>query len=90
MGLHFWLESNKNLLPNSSQVDVVVMDNLKPHKVAGVCVTIEARGAKVHYLPPYSPEFNPIEKVFSKIKTLLRVAGARWPIPFFFSSFSTT
>jgi len=49
-----------------------VMDNLSSHKVAGVEKAIEAVGAEVLYLPPYSPDFNPIENVFSKLKTMLR------------------
>jgi transposase len=57
--------------------DVVVMDNLSSHKVAGVRERIEAAGAKLLYLPPYSPDLNPIEKGWSKIKQLLRTAKAR-------------
>lgn len=57
---------------------VVVMDNLAAHKVAGVRQLIEARGAQLLYLPPYSPDFNPIEQAWSKIKQLLRGAKARW------------
>ena len=57
--------------------DVVVMDNLPAHKVAGVREAVEAAGARVAYLPPYSPDFNPIEKAFSKLKALLRKAAAR-------------
>ena len=56
---------------------VVVMDNLAAHKVAGVRQLIEARGAQLLYLPPYSPDFNPIEQAWSKIKQLLRAAKAR-------------
>ena len=57
--------------------DVVVMDNLAAHKVAGVTQAIRAVGASVMYLPPYSPDLNPIEQVFAKLKTLLRKAEAR-------------
>lgn len=57
--------------------DVVVMDNLSSHKVAGVRERIEAAGATLLYLPPYSPDLNPIEKGWSKIKQLLRAAKAR-------------
>jgi transposase len=57
--------------------DVVVMDNLSSHKVAGVKERIEAAGARLLYLPPYSPDLNPIEKGWSKIKQLLRAAKAR-------------
>ena len=57
--------------------DVVVLDNLPAHKVAGLAELVEARGAKLLYLPPYSPDFNPIELAFSKLKTWLRTAQAR-------------
>jgi transposase len=63
--------------PTLEAGDVVVMDNLKAHKVAGVEEAIEARGARLEYLPPYSPDFNPIEKCWSKVKTFLRRAKAR-------------
>jgi transposase len=57
--------------------DVVVMDNLSSHKVRGVRELIEKAGAQVLYLPPYSPDLNPIEKAWSKIKQILRSAKAR-------------
>lgn len=57
--------------------DVVVMDNLASHKVAGIRAAIEAAGAELRYLPPYSPDFNPIEQFFAKLKALLRKAAAR-------------
>ena len=57
--------------------DLVVLDNLSSHKVAGVRKTIESRGAALLYLPPYSPDLNPIEKLFSKLKALLRKAAKR-------------
>ena len=57
--------------------DVVVLDNLSAHKVAGLAELVEARGARLLYLPPYSPDFNPIELAFSKLKTWLRTAQAR-------------
>jgi transposase len=57
--------------------DIVVMDNLPSHKVAGIRETIEAAGAELRYLPPYSPDFNPIEQFFAKLKALLRKAAAR-------------
>lgn len=57
--------------------DVVVMDNLPAHRVKGVRSAIERAGAKLLYLPPYSPDFNPIEQAFSKLKALLRKAAAR-------------
>ena len=57
--------------------DIVIMDNLPAHKVDGVRDAIEAAGASLLYLLPYSPDFNPIEKAFSKLKALLRKAAAR-------------
>lgn len=57
--------------------DIVVMDNLAVHKVAGIAERIAARGARVEYLPPYSPDFNPIEQAWSKLKTALRQRKAR-------------
>ena len=65
------------LAPTLAEGDIVVMDNLGSHKVAGVREAIEARGASVLYLPAYSPDFNPIEQVFAKLKELLRAAAAR-------------
>lgn len=65
------------LAPTLRPGDVVVMDNLSAHKVAGVRAAIEAVGASVLYLPPYSPDLNPIEQVFAKLKALLRKAAAR-------------
>jgi transposase len=63
----------KDLAPG----DIVIMDNLPAHKVAGVRRAIEAAGASLLYLPPYSPDFNPIEMAFSKLKAILRKAAAR-------------
>jgi transposase len=65
------------LAPQLRAGDVVVMDNLSPHKAAGVRQAIEAVGASVRYLPPYSPDFNPIENMWSKLKRWLRSLGAR-------------
>lgn len=65
------------LCPQLQAGDVVVMDNLSSHKVAGVRERIEAAGAKLLYLPPYSPDLNPIEKAWSKLKQLLRSVKAR-------------
>ena len=65
------------LAPTLSPGDIVVMDNLPAHKVAGVAQAIEARGAELRYLPPYSPDLNPIEQMFAKLKALLRNAAAR-------------
>jgi transposase len=56
---------------------LVIMDNLKAHKVAGIRETIEATGARLQYLPPYSPELSPIECCWSKLKTFLRARAAR-------------
>jgi transposase len=60
------------LVPTLKEEDIVVLDNMNSHKVAGVKEAIETVGAKVLYLPSYSPDFNPIEHVFSKLKTLAR------------------
>jgi transposase len=65
------------LVPELTSGDVVIMDNLPAHKVAGVRQAIEAAGARLLYLPPYSPDFNPIEMAFSKFKALLRATAAR-------------
>ena len=65
------------LCPRLVPGQVVIMDNLPAHKVAGVRRLIEATGAHVLYLPPYSPDFNPIEQAWSKIKQHLRSAKAR-------------
>ncbi len=65
------------LAPRLEAGEVVVLDNLPAHKVAGVRALIEARGAQLLYLPPYSPDFNPIEKAWSKIKQHLRSAKSR-------------
>jgi transposase len=65
------------LVPTLRQGDVVVMDNLASHKVAGIKEAIEAAGAELRYLPPYSPDLNPIEQFFAKLKALLRKVAAR-------------
>jgi len=65
------------LVPSLKTGDIVVMDNLSAHKVPGVHQAIEAAGARLLYLPPYSPDFNPIEQLFAKLKALLRKAGER-------------
>lgn len=62
----------QELVPTLKPGDIVIMDNLSSHKVQGVIEAIEAVGAQVKYLPPYSPDFNPIEQVFAKLKALLR------------------
>jgi transposase len=65
------------LVPSLAAGDIVVMDNLPAHKVAGVRKLIEAANATLIYLPPYSPDLNPIEMAFAKLKALLRKAAAR-------------
>ena len=65
------------LVPNLRQGDIVIMDNLSSHKGPRVRALIEAAGATLRYLPPYSPDFNPIEKAFAKLKALLRKEAAR-------------
>ena len=65
------------LLPRLEPGHVVVLDNLSAHKVAGIREKIESRGAELLYLPPYSPDLNPIEKAWSKFKQFLRSAKAR-------------
>ena len=65
------------LVPELRPGDVVVMDNLGSHKGAGVRAAIEAAGASLLYLPPYSPDFNPIENAFAKLKAMLRNAAER-------------
>ena len=67
----------QQLVPTLRPNDLVVLDNLNVHKVAGVRRAIESAGARVWYLPPYSPDLNPIETVFSKFKQLVRSAGER-------------
>ena len=73
----FHLYLNKCLVPTLSPGDIVVMDNLPAHKLAAVRTIIEAAGAALLYLPPYSPDLNPIEQVFAKLKALLRKAATR-------------
>jgi len=65
------------LVPTLRPGDIVVMDNLSPHKAAGIREGIEATGAELWYLPPYSPDLNPIEQMWSKIKEYLRKIAAR-------------
>lgn len=76
-GLVFLAYIEQVLCPTLTTGDVVVMDNLPAHKVRQVRELIESSGAKLIYLPPYSPDLNPIEKCWSKIKTYLRAAKAR-------------
>ena len=65
------------LAPSLKPGDIVVLDNLSAHKVPGVREAIEAAGARLLYLPAYSPDFNPIEQLFAKLKALLRKAAER-------------
>ena len=65
------------LAPALTPGDIVVMDNLASHKVTGIREAIDEVGASVWYLPPYSPDLNPIEKLWSKVKTWLRRIAAR-------------
>jgi transposase len=65
------------LVPELRRGDIVIMDNLGSHKGAAVRAAIEAVGAALLYLPPYSPDFNPIENAFAKLKAALRKAAAR-------------
>jgi transposase len=70
-----WVE--QHLVPTLRPGDVVVLDNLSSHKVKGIAEAIAAVGAELRYLPPYSPDLNPIELAFSKFKKLLRDAARR-------------
>jgi transposase len=70
-----WVE--KCLVPTLSKGDVVVMDNLSSHKGPRVEQLIKAAGAELRYLPPYSPDMNPIEKAYSKLKAFLRKIAQR-------------
>lgn len=65
------------LVPTLKPGDVVILDNLSSHKRPAAREMIEAAGARMVFLPPYSPDFNPIEKAFSKLKALLRKAAER-------------
>jgi transposase len=65
------------LVPTLSPGDILILDNLSSHKVAGVREAIERCGATLVYLPPYSPDLNPIEQAFAKLKALLRKIAAR-------------
>ena len=76
-GEHFLAYIEQVLVPTLTVGDTVIMDNLSSHKMAGVRFAIEAAGASLLYLPPYSPDFNPIEMAFSKLKAILRGAAQR-------------
>ena len=74
-GPMFLVYVKQGLVPTLKRGDIVIMDNLPVHKVAGVEQAIEAAGATLLYLPPYSPDLNPIEPAFSKVKAHLRKAA---------------
>ena len=76
-GVAFLAYVEQVLAPTLRPGEVVIMDNLPPHKAVGVRRAIEAAGAGLRYLPPYSPDFNPIENAFAKLKALLKKAAAR-------------
>lgn len=76
-GAAFLVYVRECLCPTLHRGDIVIADNLSSHKVAGVREAIEATGATLCYLPPYSPDLNPIEHLFSKLKALLRKAAHR-------------
>ena len=82
-GEHFLAYVEQVLAPTLAPGDIVIMDNLASHKVKGVRAAIQDVGATLIYLPPYSPDLNPIENIFAKIKTFLRkratrTVGALW------------
>ena len=76
-GKSFLAYVEQALVPTLSPGDIVVFDNLGSHKSSAVRRAIRAVGAKLFFLPPYSPDLNPIEQVFAKLKTMLRKAGER-------------
>ena len=78
-GAAFSVWTEHVLAPTLVSGDIVVMDNLSVHKNVAARAAIEAAGAEVWYLPPYSPDLNPIEKMWSKVKALLRKSKARDP-----------
>jgi transposase len=76
-GISFLAYVEQSLLPTLSTGDIVIMDNLGSHKRQAIRQLIRTAGAKLFFLPPYSPDLNPIEQVFAKLKTLLRKADER-------------
>ncbi len=76
-GSSFLTYVERCLVPTLHRGDIVIIDNLPAHKVGGVTDAIEAVGGRTVYLPPYSPDLNPIEQLFSKLKALLRRAAER-------------
>ncbi len=78
-GIAFLAYVSQVLVPALKPGDIVIMDNLTAHKVKGIREAIEGAGAHLIYLPPYSPDLNPIENAFSKLKAILCKAAARTP-----------
>jgi transposase len=76
-GTVFLTYVEKILAPTLKENDIVIMDNLASHKMVAVVAAIKATGAEVRFLPPYSPDLNPIEKMWSKVKAYLRKVKAR-------------
>jgi transposase len=76
-GISFLAYVEQSLLPTLAAGDIVIMDNLGSHKRQAIRQAIRAAGAKLFFLPPYSPDLNPIEQVFAKLKALLRKADER-------------
>ena len=72
----------KVLCPALNEGDIVIMDNVNFHKIAGIEDLIKSRGAELIYLPPYSPDFSPIENMWSKIKSVIRKCAPRTPKKF--------
>ena len=76
-GAWFLVYVEQVLIPTLSPGDIVILDNLPAHKGSAIREAIETAGARLLFLPPYSPDFNPIENAFAKLKALLRRAAAR-------------
>lgn len=76
-GVAFQAYVQQVLIPTLAPGDIVIMDNLPAHKAEGVRHAIESAGCRLLYLPPYSPDFNPIEKAFAKLKAVLRAKAER-------------
>ena len=76
-GVAFLAYVGQVLVPTLSPGGIVIMDNLPAHKPAAIRQAIEAAGAELRFLPPYSPDFNPIEMAFSKLKAFLKKIAAR-------------
>jgi len=76
-GMVFQVYVERVLIPTLKSGDIIVMDNLPAHKLPAIQKVIEQAGAELMFLPPYSPDFNPIEMAFSKLKALLRARAER-------------